>query len=876
MIRLRTLGQLALEKEGARGAPPLPQPKRLALLIHLATAHPSASCARDTLLALLWPELDEAHARTALRQALHGLRRALGANAITGAGDERVGVDPTVVWCDSVAFGDSVQGDPAAVLALYRGPFLDGFHVSDAPEFERWVERERRRLELEAVSAARRVADDADERGDDEAARRWSERAVELAPYDEVTFRHYLEILERQSDAAAAVQAYAAYERRMEEDLGLAPSPETVALVERIRETGVNGKRSRSRAGVAAAATRGQPVVAPLSTSPGPAPIASSEAEGGPEAPRLDDAGPRAPRWVRRAVEALAVLAVVGAFRVVRDVRKPVSAHQRTSVAVLPFRSLSPDSSQAYFAPALRDEILDRLARVSSLRVVGRTSVAEYADGSRPLRAIAADLGVGRVVEGSVEITAGRLRVWVQLLDPSSGGEVWSERYDRTLDDAFAVQSEIATRIAAAVGVTLSGSGSVALGSPPPDAAAYRLYLQGLDYARRPARRNEDDLAAQQLLERALALDSTFGPAHAQLSIVRRRSYHHYGPSPEGMALADEEADAARRFAPDLPETHEATGDEYLDRGDYRGALSEFRAGVRGAPNDADLWQSIGFAYRVLGEWDSVFVAFDRARALDPRAVPLLQLMGDTYHYLHRYREAIECYRQALALAPDFTQAHLSLAWSYILWKGQIDTLKAVLASAPEEADPGFGGGPLLGQRIAVLFAEGRADSVLTLLRGAQREPGADPRREAGTIAQAETLLGDTAAARAAYEQEEALVDSLLAATPDDVDLHVEHGVVLGALGRRAEALREADFLERTGLHRKDRSADGWLMQARAMVLAQAGDTDDALVEIERALSHPSGLSVWELQHSVAYAPIRGDPRFQALLTKYANPEAGG
>jgi DNA-binding SARP family transcriptional activator len=216
MIRLRILGQLTLEQdERPVAAPLLGQPKRLALLTYLAAVHPAAPRSRDTLIALLWPELDEAHARTGLRQALLRLRRHLGAGSLTGMGDEQVGVDPARLWCDAAAFTAALaRGDRVGALALYGGPFLDGFHLSEAPEFERWVERERRRLELEAVAAAWQLVDESEADGDESGARRWAERAIELAPYDELGFRRYLSVLERQADGAAATTAFAAYEHR--------------------------------------------------------------------------------------------------------------------------------------------------------------------------------------------------------------------------------------------------------------------------------------------------------------------------------------------------------------------------------------------------------------------------------------------------------------------------------------------------------------------------------------------------------------------------------------------------------------------------------------------------------------------------------------
>ena len=153
------LGRLSLEHEdGTAVASVLAQPKRLALLAYLAAVHPPTPRSRDTLVALLWPELDAEHARTGLRQALHGLRLSLDARVLTGKGDERVGVDPAHLWCDTAAFAAALErGAPADALTLYGGPFLDGFHLPDVLEFERWVDRERRRLELAALAAAWRL-----------------------------------------------------------------------------------------------------------------------------------------------------------------------------------------------------------------------------------------------------------------------------------------------------------------------------------------------------------------------------------------------------------------------------------------------------------------------------------------------------------------------------------------------------------------------------------------------------------------------------------------------------------------------------------------------------------------------------------------------
>ncbi|HEY0672534.1 MAG TPA: BTAD domain-containing putative transcriptional regulator [Longimicrobiales bacterium] len=855
MICLRTLGQLTLQQdEKALAVSLLGQPKRLALLAYLAAVHPAAPRSRDTLIALLWPEQDETHARTGLRQALLGLRRHLGAEAFTGMGDERVGVDPAHLWCDAAVFTAAIgRGDHVEALALYKGPFLDGFHLSDAPEFERWVERERRRLELEAIAAAWHLVDASEAEGDESSARRWAERAIELAPYDEMGFRRYLGVLERQADAAAAITAFAAYRRRLLDDLGLEPSDETNALIERFR----NNERTarQSVAGVLSAASE-RPVAADDRKSAATVPTAR-----------------QSQRWIRLAVGAASVVALGGAVVAANWLRTdPVeSEYSRTAIAVLPFRNLSTDSAHAYFAAGFQDELMTQLGKVSSLRLIGRTSVSGYQPNSKPLRQIGEELGVGAIVEASVQIVDNRFRIVVHLVDPETEEDLWTERYERTLDDAFAVQSEIAQRIVAAVGSTLSGSEAAAISAvPTQNAAAYQLYLQGLEYSRRPGLRPENDRAAQRLFEQALAVDSTFAPAHSELAFVHWRTYDlKYDRTPARLARARQESETALRLAPGLAQAHLTIGlARYVSTGDFRRALEEFRVGLRAAPNDALLWASVGHMHMHLGNWDSATVAHARALSLEPRDATLRHVSGEIHHFLHRYPEAIEAYRNAFALAPDFVQARLSMAWSYILWQGQMDTLRAVLRELPPDGEPGAGGGPLLDQRLILMKFERNPDSLLMLLRA--HGGSMSPLDRALNTGEAYQLRRDTVAARAVFDSALAMIDAKLRESPDDEGLHHERANVLGRLGRRADAVQEIRWLKRTRPKIDSRLDDGWSAMGR--LLAIAGETDAALAEIERMLASPSGLTATLLRLDPAFDGIRNDPRFQRLLVKYANP----
>src|SRR5213083_115081 len=217
MIELSMLGRLSLTgADGREVRGLLGQPRRLALLAYLAAASPQGFHRRDTLLALFWPELDQEHARAALRQALHVVRDALGADAVASRGDEEIGLDFAQVSCDVAAFERALRiGQLEEALDLYRGALLEGFFISDAPEFEHWLETERARLQLAAAGAARALAERSESVNDLTRAVRWTRRSIELAPSDEGLVRRLIALLDRQGDRAGALEAYGVFARRV-------------------------------------------------------------------------------------------------------------------------------------------------------------------------------------------------------------------------------------------------------------------------------------------------------------------------------------------------------------------------------------------------------------------------------------------------------------------------------------------------------------------------------------------------------------------------------------------------------------------------------------------------------------------------------------
>jgi len=583
--------------------------------------------------------------------------------------------------------------------------------------------------------------------------------------------------------------------------------------------------------------------------------------------------------WRTAAALPLIAVAIIVGWALTRPSRGPPP----TAIAVLPFQNLSADGPHAYFAGGLHDELLTQLAKVAALKVIGRTSVSAYAGSGKRLSEIGEELGVGSIVLASVQVVGDRLRVNVQLVDAVTEAHLWAEGYDGTLDDAFAIQSDVAQQVVAAVGTALGtalgGSEQQSLAeAPTANAEAYRFYLQGRDYYLRPGRLRPNLEIAQQLYERALELDPTFPLVHARLSEVHgRMSWYRYDPSPERVARQREEAETALRLAPDLPQAHVAMGlAHYWGRYDYSRALEEFGIALEGLPHDGQLWKWIGYVHRRTGDWEEALAAFEQAAQLDPRDADVFhQALGWTYWLTGRYAEAVRAFDRALTLAPDLHAAAVDKAWLYVFWRGELDTLRAVLDRLPLEEQLGAWRGTAARERAELLLYERRADSLLSLQVSMRRRVMENQGEFLPTslyAAWAHQLRGDRAAARAAFESALVLLDSALTALPDDFRVHAARGLTLAGLGRREEALREAGWIQESAVFRLDAFLGLALRDYRARILAHAGEAEAALDEIERLLGPYPLVTAQGLRLDPRWDPIREHPRFQALLKRCAEP----
>ena len=240
MIRLRTLGALSLRGSGGEELRAvLAQPRRAALLAYLALATPRGYHLRDKLLAFFWPDLDNAHARNALGQALHFLRRELGAKSIVNRNGEAIGLDWEHFECDVASFEAALDaGRVAEAVGLYRGDLLEGFHIADAGEFERWLEGERVCLAARYTYAVELLAMEREQVADHRGAVAHRQLLAGRNPYSSRLTVHLMRALAAAGDPAAALLHARQHERLVREDLGIAPDAEVIALVRQLREAG--------------------------------------------------------------------------------------------------------------------------------------------------------------------------------------------------------------------------------------------------------------------------------------------------------------------------------------------------------------------------------------------------------------------------------------------------------------------------------------------------------------------------------------------------------------------------------------------------------------------------------------------------------------
>jgi TolB-like protein/Flp pilus assembly protein TadD len=544
------------------------------------------------------------------------------------------------------------------------------------------------------------------------------------------------------------------------------------------------------------------------------------------------------------------------------------------SIAVLPFQNLSDEKENAYFADGMQDDILTNLSKIGDLKVISRMSVMSYrGDGARNAREIGKALGVATLLEGSVRRIGNRVRVSVQLINANDDEHIWAEDYDRELTDVFAIQTDLAQKIASALQAQLSPNEKERLDRrPTQDSDAYLLYVRAHDYANQPDRPRETSLKAAELFEQAIKRDPKFALAFAGLSEVESWMYHSYEPTPERREKARLHANESLRLQPDLPEGHLALGFSYYygDR-DYERALAEFEIAKRDLPNEADAYSAIAAIQRRQGKWAESTANFEKSASLDPKNANVLFNLALNYVAQRDFKTADKVLDRAIVAEPQSFGSRAMKAGLAVISNGDIGFAENQFSSFPAEYDPD---GYVTSARVWVLTLQRKFADALQVLQQFRGETLKYPDFGICPKASLEGKLyryqDDKMNAQAAFERARTVAEELIRDAPDDPGRHAELGAVLAGLGQKEDAINEGKKAVEL-LPESDDAVDGpKATAALAEIYVWVGEHDEAFRLLDHLLTVANGLTVPLLKLDPVWDPLRKDPRFQALIDKYA------
>ncbi len=585
----------------------------------------------------------------------------------------------------------------------------------------------------------------------------------------------------------------------------------------------------------------------------------------------------RGRKWVRRnptsAGLVVALAAAIGAM-----IWKTEFVHHPTTtgIAVLPFENLSDDKENAFFADGIQDDILTKLAKIADLKVISRTSVMPYR-GARNTRQIGDALRISHVLEGSVQRAGGKVRVNAQLIDTRTDTHLWAEHYDRDFADIFAIQSEIAERIANQLRAKLSATEKAAIEErPTADLVAYAYYTQA------KAIGDVDDWEGwekslnrkAQLLEKATQRDPNFALAYCALAKTQCDLFQVTGgklSSRPHLELAKKTAETALRIHPDLGEAHLELARYYyfanLQTADFDRARDELVIARRTLPNNSE---ALAIAARIdkrQNRWDASLANFQKASELDPRNFEIAYLRRRTYLEMRRYNELEQLFAKDAAsgaLQDPWTQlwlAELKLA------EGDPVAAQALLAQVPLDFSPIEWIWKIRFDAALYLRDYDAANRVIaaTPAKFAYVHDGQPP--ESWADGQVAVARGDKQKAQSVFAAARKQMEAIWVDKPKDALYFAQIAGLDAGLGRKEEAIREARQAIDLMPIAKDSYWGPGLVANLALVYAWTGERDRALEQLEIVATLPGAAPTYgDLCFNPCWDDLRGDKRFDRIV----------
>src|SRR5438876_3525811 len=576
------------------------------------------------------------------------------------------------------------------------------------------------------------------------------------------------------------------------------------------------------------------------------------------------------------ALVALVIVAAVLLFPQKRN--QPFSGAANTSgippksIAVLPFRNLSEEKENAFFADGIQDDLLTSLARIKDLKVVSRSSVASYQDLSgRRLRALAQELGVGAVLEGSVRRTANRVLVNVQLTDATTERQIWSDRYDRTLKDSIALQGELAAEIATALAAKLSPEEKAQVEAKltnNPD--AYVVYLRGREFQMRPEVSRDNFVAAEQCYRHAVGLDARFALARARLAEILEGRYGSFDHQPALLAEARSHAEEALRLDPHCGQAHLMMAEilswsvKSIERD--KAIKQEVDSALRLVPNDGYLVMLAALFQTDMNWLEEAEATFQRAIEINAREPKVFY----NYAFLLTKKADVSKARWAsdrsLELAPESVFFRLFRAIQEFRWTGEVARTKQFLAEFPAGKDPD--GRVTAAHCTAALYERNFAEALRLLAAcPSERLPclagGFGDMVPKGFVeGLIHSYAGNKERAYTALDSVRWILEMEAKENPGDEAAHLNVAEAYAVMGWKDAALAE--------VARAKEKPNGWPMAA---LYAHAGDRDAALRLLEQVPVEREN-NYYDLRLGPHWDLLRSDARFEKMLASSAPKSA--
>ncbi len=571
---------------------------------------------------------------------------------------------------------------------------------------------------------------------------------------------------------------------------------------------------------------------------------------------------------------ALLILTAAILFSIITPFNNQVIAAGRKMIVVLPFENLGPPEDE-YFAMGMREEISNKLAALGSIGVISRSSAEKFANTKKTAKEIGKELGVDYILEGTVQWAknknkSSRIRIIPQLIKVSEDVNIWSDSYDRVMDDIFNIQNEIAQSVVDKLGIKILPGETVKGPPPTKNINAYDYYLKALPFHYGPT--TGDNLkTCIKLYEKAIELDTNFAAAYAQISIAYMGLFKWYWDRDSiNLKKSSVYLRKAKEINPDIAEVHLSQFFYYAwFTNDRERVFRELKKVLEIQPNNAEaLWQISGFYYRE-GKIDLSKQCDQLSMQLDPLNARYPWGIGLDYQIIRDYKSAEKYLKRAIELSPNSSFQYVDLAKNYLDWKGNTELAWQTVKKIKNDDYLDYYENIF----IYLDILDRNFEKALNQLKSSKKEYENSMERyipNSQMIGFIYKYIGKTDLANKYFDSSRKKIEKMIPANPDDAHLHFSLCRSYAGMSNINKALMEINkALELSPFLREPRRS---YVNSRylADVYTLVGDYKNAFEKIDLLLSNPTGFSVNRLKLDPLYDPLRHLPEYKTIVEKYS------